>query len=74
MDKFDIRFSNIEKQPMDSTTLLPCPFCGGTAELSGRYPTGQFYISCIDCQVSMYDDRKDKVVQKWNRRKTKLII
>lgn len=39
MDKFDLVYGDVDKTPLIAD-LLPCPFCGGEAELSGRFPLG----------------------------------
>ncbi len=67
MNKFDLAHSNNEKRPMEAD-LLPCPFCGCKAELSGCFPNGQYYIACSGCRVSLWYDRKDKAIGMWNKR------
>lgn len=67
MDKFDLIYKNGEKRHIDAE-LLPCPFCGSQAELSGRFPQGQYYISCLECRASLWHDRKDKAIGAWNKR------
>lgn len=53
--------------------LPDCPFCGGKPELSGFNPgNGRYFIRCIECQVQMTEDRRDKVISKWNRREQRL--
>ncbi len=69
MDKFDVIYKNsetIEMQQPDN--LLPCPFCGGEAHMSGKFPHGQYYITCTGCRVSLWDDRQDKAIGHWNKR------
>lgn len=66
-DKFDLVHPNTEKKPL-AANLLPCPFCGGKAELSGRFPSGQYYVGCTGCRVSLWYDREDKSVDAWNTR------
>lgn len=56
--------------------LLPCPFCGGTAE-RGDVPAdieddnaGGSYIQCTKCAASttIFFDRKENLVSSWNER------
>ena len=43
---------------MSEENLLPCPFCGGEAELSYEYELGQgycikeYYVKCSSCGAS----------------------
>ncbi len=67
MNKFDLIHPNNKKSPIEAE-LLPCPFCGNKAELSGCFPNGQYYITCTGCRVSLWYDRKDKAIGAWNRR------
>lgn len=52
--------------------LLPCPFCGGkpneTVFFCGVI-IFHYTVKCINCSVSMNDDRIDKVIGLWNSRK-----
>lgn len=69
MHKFDWIYPNTKKRKMKILTkLLPCPFCGSNAELSGRFPLGQYYIQCSGCRVSLWHDRPDKAIANWNSR------
>lgn len=54
--------------------LLPCPFCGGEAEIV-HYQSGvkdrQCYVCCKDCKASTFIQHhfKEKSMQTWNTRK-----
>ena len=58
------------------TELLPCPFCGGEAEvirhLSGWYPTAKHRGGCPMLRVNPPDDEyyitKSYAAEAWNRR------
>lgn len=67
MDKFEHIYGKSEKRTIDKD-LLPCPFCGSKATLSGMFPQGQYYISCTGCRVSLWQDRTDKAISNWNTR------
>lgn len=47
--------------------LLPCPFCGGEAQLSEGI---SYYVFCPDCGAEgpWDDDGRDKAVNGWNAR------
>ena len=53
--------------------LLPCPFCGGKAELQGN--SGVYYVECAKCGAmsTTVDEEQeespcDSAVAAWNRR------
>jgi Lar family restriction alleviation protein len=64
-----------------SDTLLPCPFCGATADIfpgnerRNEMPVGD-YLQCSGCNVSMYRSRGENqhkpdvanLTERWNRR------
>ena len=53
----------------DNKPLLPCPFCGTEPIWFGEIiKNSQYSLKCIECQIIMTDDRRDKVVGRWNRR------
>ena len=56
-------------------TLLPCPFCGGEANLDELTPTpyndqhSTYYsVGCINCGIGFYENTKDEATAAWNRR------
>ena len=61
--------------PDDSDRLLPCPFCGGTAEIV-EVETGAVVAECQDCKASSAmhyacgDNPVPMLLEKWNRRAT----
>lgn len=48
--------------------LLPCPFCGAEAHLSGCFPDGHYQVKCNECQAIVKADRDDKAHGMWNQR------
>jgi Lar family restriction alleviation protein len=67
VDKFNLIYGESEKRTLEAS-LLPCPFCGEDASISGMFPQGQFYVTCGGCRVSLWHDRKDKAIANWNAR------
>ena len=59
---------------MDDKLLLPCPFCGGEAdieEISGNPFTDEPYtwaVGCKDCNIGWYKETKEDAIAAWNRR------
>ena len=57
-----------------SNTLLPCPFCGGEAdieEISGNPFTNEPYtwaVGCKDCNIGWYKETEEDAIAAWNRR------
>lgn len=57
-----------------SNTLLPCPFCGGEAdieEISGNPFTNEPYawaVGCKDCNIGWYKETREDAIAAWNRR------
>ncbi len=68
--KFELIYGTQDKTKIIAN-LKPCPFCNGTAELSGMFPSGQYFIQCSECRVSLWDDRQDKAIGHWNIRNGK---
>lgn len=57
-----------------SEKLLPCPFCGGEAELE-EIPGSPFTdelctwgVGCKNCNIGWYKDDKIEAIAAWNRR------
>ena len=53
------------------TIPLPCPFCGGKAEVNDLGDFG-FFVKCSECEVNqdkVYKQRCD-AIKAWNRRKS----
>ena len=54
--------------------LLPCPFCGGEAdieEIPGSPYTDESYVygvGCKECNIGWYEDTKEEAIERWNRR------
>lgn len=55
-----------------NNTLLPCPFCGGEAELNHNYSDDygdSYWVSCNFCGVATDSDWSQKTaIAAWNRR------
>ncbi len=50
--------------------LLPCPFCGGSAEMRDN-GIGDYYVKCFVCEAAMSDYRCEEpkhAAGRWNRR------
>ena len=63
---------------MSEIKLLPCPFCGGEAELNGHYIKGvpnnyQYFVRRNQCKARPQPfytfKKKEKAVEAWNTRK-----
>lgn len=64
----------------DKEELLPCPFCGGEAEVKKVYGVNKHYVICSNSKVLFEDhcvltgvgarvyDSKDAAIAAWNRR------
>jgi hypothetical protein len=54
-----------------------CPMCGASSEgdmpsvILGCVGNSQYRIRCIPCNLSMTQDREDKVIGMWNKRVNK---
>ena len=52
----------------DETILLPCPFCGGEAELTG-FDAPEFWVWCPNCKASTDAHTcKGGAIEAWNTR------
>lgn len=59
----------------DKEKLLPCPFCGGQADIYAKdiivfdkYKTG-YFVYCKDCCCeTQYEDSEGKAIKDWNKR------
>ncbi len=68
-------WSNV-MHPMTEATLMPCPFCAGEAErqdvpaIDGDDNGGGSYIECSKCGActQLHFDRKENLLDSWNRR------
>lgn len=72
-----LQFAAPSQQEDDESTLKPCPFCGGAAQIVAvEEPSNQggFVVACDDCQCSTrvwfpVKDSVDRVLREaWNRR------
>ena len=62
--------SNPSPQEIEEVALLPCPFCGGEAELTG-YKAPEFWVRCdkMGCKASTESfGSKDRAIAAWNTR------
>lgn len=53
-----------------SEKLLPCPFCGGEAEIS--LYLGNYGVACTECMGAIFPARgmtKGEAIKAWNTRK-----
>ena len=56
---------------MNEKTLLPCPFCGGAAEIRCFDESMDLWSAeCDSCQVARLGDSKQEAVTAWNTRTT----
>lgn len=52
----------------DETTLLPCPFCGGEAELTG-FDAPEYWVWCPKCKASAdMHTGMENAIAAWNAR------
>lgn len=53
---------------MAGTKLLPCPFCGGEAELTG-FNAPEYWVWCPSCKASTgAHTGKENAIEAWNTR------
>jgi len=48
--------------------LLPCPFCGATANGPFNYSAEAWAVDCFDCSVKCLRKTKSEVIAAWNQR------
>ena len=58
----------------------PCPFCGKEVRpdvqyafdaVSGKRTTPILHVvGCLSCEVFMFDNREDRLLERWNARET----
>jgi Lar family restriction alleviation protein len=54
---------------MNDSALLPCPFCGGPAEMMTPDEFGDYYdVGCRPCGVWFDHKRQKEAVRRWNTR------
>ncbi len=56
---------------MSEIKLLPCPFCGSEAELSGARGPVVNWVECSRCTAAVTDSVRDEAIANWNRRDEK---
>lgn len=55
--------------PENDSMLLPCPFCGGKAELDHLTDEDDFFVSCNICEVQQIANyRPHAAIDNWNKR------
>ena len=54
---------------INGITLLPCPFCGGEAELRHN-KTWDYEVRCVDCRAKtrQHHENKNGAIGDWNTR------
>lgn len=60
--------TNVIKPQTNGIKLLPCPFCGGEAELCVHEATGVSWIRCTECDASSGQTASNAAVMAWNTR------
>lgn len=69
-----IAFGSPEAQAIleSEPELLPCPFCGGKADMIDRgeneHPDWRYQIYCPDYQVYAEKDNRAAAIAHWNKR------
>lgn len=56
----------MSKQNTNEAELLPCPFCGGHAELVNAERGQGVYAACANCQGSVFGMTKEESTANWN--------
>jgi hypothetical protein len=52
---------------IEAVALLPCPFCGGDADLV-LPPSSRPYVACLDNFCTGPQETREKAIAAWNRR------
>lgn len=50
------KFEIIGSIPIQKSTLLPCPFCGGTDLIVGNTHTPSFSVDCQECEAQVHGE------------------
>ena len=60
---------------MKNKELLPCPFCGGEAEIEKFYDSGCWFLKCTGCfaQTNIMGT-KEMAIDRWNTRTNKIPV
>lgn len=55
---------------MSEVRLLPCPFCGGEAEML-NYSENEYLVTCTECSgmVEKWRKTEAEAIEQWNKRK-----
>lgn len=53
---------------IETTALLPCPFCGGQARHTTLFERNGVFVRCDGCEVLMMRLTWPEVASAWNRR------
>ena len=60
---------------MKNKELLPCPFCGGEAEVLDYPEVKAYCVACLECGVeTLIYSSKEKVIKNWNTRTNKIPV
>jgi Lar family restriction alleviation protein len=56
-----------EREVTDANGLLPCPFCGFSAEIRGL-PERTWHAQCKTCYAEVIAGNREDAIKRWNRR------